>query len=194
MHSSFLFGVVVSTVSKIFLTHDRVGQGVKRQLTFINKMKKYLFSILSFEKLWHFMPLVLFLLYIPQAVVGIFIFRDAPAFELAGVMLLGLFTYLLIYFWLSKSKNLEYPSLAKLAFGEIFPAHYAIMTISVCYFMVILYAVLTSEKIALWEALSGASADDIAHAREALFKSRVGWEKILPYANAIFSSASLFFS
>lgn len=194
VHSSFLFEAVVSPVSKIFLTHDRVGQGVKWQLTSIKKMNKYLFSILNFEKLWRFMPLVLFLLYIPQAVVGIFIFRDAPAFELAGVMLLGLFTYLLIYFWLSKSKISEYPSLAKLAFGERFPSHYAIMTISVCYFVVILYAVLTSEKIALWEALSGASVDDIAYAREALFKSRVGWERSLAYVNAIFSSALMPFA
>jgi hypothetical protein len=157
-------------------------------------MNKYLFSILNFEKLWRFMPLILFLLYIPQAVVGVFIFRDAPAFELAGVMLLGIFTYSLIYFWLSKSKISEYPSHAKFAFGEGFSSHYAIMTISVCYFMVISYAVLTSEKIALWEALSGASADDIAYAREALFKSRVGWERSLAYANAIFSSALMPFA
>ena len=48
---------------------------------------------------------------------------------------------------------------------------------------------MTSEKIAIWEAFSGATAEDIAYAREALFKNRVGWEKILPYANAVFSSA-----
>lgn len=151
-------------------------------------MKKYLSSVIKFEQLWLFMPAMLFVLYVPQMVAGVFVFGDQPAYSLAGVIILGVATYFLIYGVLSKYKTPE-SWIVMLSMRNGLSSKYAVMAISVCYFTVISYAVFTSEKVALWEALSGASADDIAFAREALFKSRVGWERSLIYANAIFSSA-----
>lgn len=61
--------------------------------------------------------------------------------------------------------------------------------IYIFYLIFIVYVLITSEKIALLEALSGRSIDEIAFAREMLFKNRLGWEKSLIYVNAIFTSA-----
>ena len=45
VHSSFLFGAVASPASKIFLTHDRVGQGVKWQATYFLATISVLYSL-----------------------------------------------------------------------------------------------------------------------------------------------------
>jgi len=156
-------------------------------------MKKYIVSILKFEQMWVFMPILLVMLYVPQMVVGIFKFDDLPAYTLAAVIVLGLALYFLAYGSLSRYKAANLRSIARFKGIEL-PSEYAVLTISMCYFTVIAYALFTSGKIALWEALSGASADDIAFAREALFKNRVGWEKSLVYINSIFSSALMPFA
>ena len=151
------------------------------------------FSPLQFGNLWLFLPLLLLLLYGPQMLVGIFIFGDKAAYELVGVMTFGVIVYVSVCVGLSK---LNISS----TFAKSQPARLAISTdaavafIFVTYFFVIAYAVLTSERVALLEALSGASVDDIVFAREALFKNRVGWEKSLPYINAMLSSALMPFA
>lgn len=151
-------------------------------------MKKYFLSMYKFERLWLILPALLFILYVPQAIIGIYIFHDESAHELAGVVVLGLVVYIFTFSGLTRF-NIQKPScMKKLALKET-STDFVVMAITLGYFIVILYAVMTSEKVALWEALSGASADEIAFARESLFKFRLGWEKILPYANAAFSSA-----
>ena len=156
-------------------------------------IKKYIVSILKFEQMWVFMPVLIFMLYVPQIVVGIFKFGDLPAYTLAGVVTLGGLTYFLAYRVLSKYKAPVSRHIAHLMRNRL-SSQYAVMAISVFYFTMICYAIFTSGKVALWEALSGASADEIAFARETLFKSRFGWEKSLAYANAIFSSALMPFA
>ena len=148
---------------------------------------------MQFEWLWLFMPTMLILLYTPQMVVGIFKFGDLPAYTLAGVIILGLVLYLLAYGSLSCCKAEKFKSIARLTKIEL-PSEYVVLTISICYFAVIAYALFTSEKVAIWEALSGTSVDAIASAREALFKNRLGWEKSLVYVNAIFSTSLMPFS
>ena len=151
-------------------------------------MKKYIVSILKFENMWVFMPTLFLILYVPQMVVGILKFGDLTAYTLTGVIILGSATYFLAYRGLSKYKVPEFRNISHM-FRNGLLSQYAVISISVFYFAMIFYAILTSERVALWEALSGASADDIAFAREALFRNRFGWEKSLVYANAIFSSA-----
>lgn len=155
--------------------------------------RKYLVLPLCFEHLWLFLPALLFCLYVPQMFFGAFVFRDLPSFYLVAVVLLGFSAYLLVYFCLSRSKFFESKTFGFSFRGEVFSSH-ALTAIFVFYFALIAYLVFTSEKIALWEALSGASADDIARARESLLKNRVGWEKMLVYANAVFSSALMPFA
>jgi hypothetical protein len=156
-------------------------------------LEKYLSSILKFKQMWVFMPTLLFLLLAPQMVVGIFKFGDRPAYTLAGIVVLGFAAYLLTWRALAfiKIDNEKYNAWHS---KFIIPSRYAVLIISLCYFALIFYALITSQKIALWQALSGASADDIAFAREALFKNRFGWEKSLVYFNAIFSSALMPFA
>jgi hypothetical protein len=148
---------------------------------------------MKFEHLWLFMPAMLFVLYVPQMVAGIFIFGDLPAYKLSAVIILGISAYYLVYNILSRLKVPESWGIGLMGRTGS-SSQYVVIAISACYFLVIFYAVSTSEKVALWEALSGASADDIAYAREALFKGRSGWERSLIYANAIFSSALMPFA
>lgn len=156
-------------------------------------IKKYIVSIFKFEQIWVFAPVLIFMLYVPQMVVGIFKFGDLPAYTLAGVVTLGGVTCFIAYRVLSKYRAPVSRRIVHLMRNGL-PSQYFVMAISVFYFTMICYAISTSGKVALWEALSGASADDIAFAREALFKSRFGWEKSLVYANAIFSSALMPFA
>jgi hypothetical protein len=143
--------------------------------------------------MWLFLPLLLFVFYVPQVIVGVLRFDNVPAYSLAGVMALGLITYLIVFQVLVRYFNGKFPFQSALNRFEINSGP-AIIAISVGYFSLMAYALVTSEKIALWEVIKGSSVDDLAFAREALFKSRVGWEKGLIYANAIFSSALMPFA
>lgn len=156
-------------------------------------LNKYIFSLLRFEAMWLFLPALLFIFYVPQVFVGILKFNNVPAYSLAGVVALGLLAYVFVYLVFARSFTGRVGSRNLLRKFEINSGS-AIFAISLGYFSLMVYALVTSEKIALWEAIKGSSVDDLAFAREALFKSRLGWERGLIYANAIFSSALLPFA
>jgi len=143
--------------------------------------------------MWLFLPVLLFVFYIPQIFAGILKFDNLPSYSLAGVIVLGLLTYVLAYHVLALYFTFRVKNRELLNKFEI-NSEFAIYAISLGYFILMAYALTTSEKIALWEALKGSSVDDLAFAREALFKSRLGWERGLIYANAIFSSALMPFA
>ncbi|HEY8159935.1 MAG TPA: hypothetical protein VIF10_14650 [Methylobacter sp.] len=134
------------------------------------------------------MPIILFAIYIPQSVAGIYLFGDRSSFQVFFVIVLGLLIYSFTYVFLGHRNYLENKKWCNFNPRVSLSKYFAVIVLG-AYFAIILYAVLTSEKIALWEALRGASANDVALARESLFKTRTGWERLLPYANAVFSTA-----
>jgi hypothetical protein len=149
---------------------------------------KYLYLPLKFEHVWLFMPIILFAIYIPQSVAGIYLFGDRSSFQVFFVIVLGLLIYSFTYVFFGHRNYLENKKWCNFNPRVSLSKYFAVIVLG-AYFAIILYAVLTSEKIALWEALRGASANDVALARESLFKTRTGWERLLPYANAVFSTA-----
>lgn len=156
-------------------------------------MLNKLFAITQFKNIWLILPLLLAVLYIPQAIWGLHFFDDKYAVQLIVIVILGLLVYLGAFWTLRKVASASYsysPVIGSLGFVS----KYFVVLVSILYFLFIGYAISTAEKIAFLEALRDASVDEIAVAREALFKTRDGWEKILPYLNAILSSALMPFA
>jgi hypothetical protein len=149
---------------------------------------KYLYLPLRFEHVWLLMPILLLVIFIPESAAGIYLFRDRPSFQVFFVILLGLLIYCFSYVFGVRRNYLENKNWCNFNISVSASKYFSVIVLAT-YFTIILYAALTSEKIALWEAFRGASASDVALARESLFKSRIGWERLLPYANAVFSTA-----
>lgn len=147
----------------------------------------------QFKNIWLVLPSLLIVLYVPQALWGLHLFGDKSAMDLTLILMLGLLVYCGTYMALKKIEL--FPSYILTIGG---PAKgistYFVPVVTIIYFLLIGYVLLTAQKIALLEAFRGASADDITFARETLFKTRVGWEKTLPYLNAVFSSALMPFA
>ncbi|MGZ6298750.1 MAG: hypothetical protein ACXWM2_05135 [Parachlamydiaceae bacterium] len=134
------------------------------------------------------MPILLLVIFIPESAAGIYLFRDRPSFQVFFVIILGLLIYCFSYVFGVRRNYLENKNWCNFNLPVSVSKYFSVIVLGT-YFTIILYASLTSEKIALWEAFRGASANDVALARESLFKSRIGWERLLPYANAVFSTA-----
>jgi hypothetical protein len=149
---------------------------------------KYLYLPLKFEHVWLLMPILLLVIFIPESAAGIYLFRDRPSFQVFFVIILGLLIYCFSYVFGVRRNYLENTNWCNFNLPVSVSKYFSVIVLGT-YFTIILYAALTSEKIALWEAFRDASANDVALARESLFKSRIGWERLLPYANAVFSTA-----
>jgi hypothetical protein len=142
----------------------------------------------KFSSIWTFIPISYLFLFLPQLAIGVFYLGGSAAYELLKIIYVGLLAYFIGYkaikYFFSKRSHVNYrlPTLSKE--GVLF------FTIGIftAYFLVLLYAILTSEKVPLWEALSGATSLEIAESREMLFRSRVGGEKILIYLYSILTS------
>ena len=159
----------------------------------IKYMENKILALTQFRNNWLFLPFLLFFLYVPQAMWGLNIFGDNSARKLMLIIIFGIFVYCFTYLILRKINPFR---------SEILPidrstdhiSAYFVPVVSAIYFVLIAYVLLTAQKIALLEAFRGASVDDISAAREALFKARVGWERSLPYINALLSTALMPFA
>ena len=156
-------------------------------------MLNKLLAITQFKNIWLVLPLLLVVLYVPQALWGLHLFGDKSAEQLILIMMLGLLVYCGTYVVLKKVGPVS-SGILRVGDSTGFVSTYFVIFVSIFYFLLIGYVLLTVPKIALLEAFRGASQDDMAFAREALFKTRVGWEKVLPYLNAVFSSALMPFA
>jgi preprotein translocase subunit SecG len=156
-------------------------------------MKINLLSITQFKNLWLVMPFFLCVLYLPQAFWGLNYFGGKSAGLLIMIVFVGLIVYCVTRWVLNKIRPV--PSDIFSFFKE--PGRsstYFVLIVFVIYFLLVGYVLLTAQKIALVESFRGASVDDIALARESLFKSRIGWERILVYFNAVLSTALMPFA
>lgn len=147
-----------------------------------------IFSVVDLKHLWMFLPLLLVFLYGIQAVAGVLVYKNQAASQFVWILSLGIFTYVLTYLSLRKYL-VDLSGLERITSAYQLPTDRWIKAISGVYFLLMIYALASAEKVALWEAINGASSTDIAYAREVLFKTRVGWDRSLLYLNALFSTA-----
>ncbi len=156
-------------------------------------MLNKIFALTQFKNLWLVLPLLLAVLYAPQAMWGLHIFGDKAAVQLILIISLGLLVYFGTYLVLQKVEPIPFSEFSINRWNGL-ASTYFVALVSILYFSLIGYVLLTAEKIALLEALRDSSVEQIAFAREALFKTRLGWEKTLPYLNAILSTALMPFA
>jgi hypothetical protein len=125
---------------------------------------------------------------LPQSAIGVSYLGGNAAYELLKILYLGLFSYFIGY------KSFAYLLSKKICLNKF---QYNLnknivlvltLCIFVAYFSVLTYAILTAEKVPLWEALTGTTSLEVAQSREMLFHSRSGAEKILIYLYSILTS------
>ncbi|RYZ89930.1 MAG: hypothetical protein EOP04_05445, partial [Proteobacteria bacterium] len=145
------------------------------------------FRILKTRNIWVIPPLSLLLIYLLPGLYGPFYFQTTLAFQFLGILALSLVSYVFGYRALEKYDGGSWASSQyRLNWVKM---DWFIAVACLSYFAVFLFALFTSEKIAILEALRGADGETIAAARESMFKARSGPEKILAYLNAFCSSA-----
>lgn len=142
----------------------------------------------KFSSIYAFIPISYAVLFLPQSVIGIFYLGGNASYDLLKIFLLGLAAYFISY---QVIKNFHLKN-CHINFGVTSLSNKNIfITTSIIfafYFFVIVYAVLTSNKVPLWLALCDATSLEIAQSREMLFHSREGWEKILIYLYSVLTS------
>lgn len=153
------------------------------------KIFERLFAPARFEYLW-LVPLIgILVIYAPGSIIGLLMFHDQAALTLSGILLLGALVYLFGYLMIGRKLSLN--TLAGLSDRVKMNADFWKGAIVIVYFLMIAYTAISAPKIALFEALRGASASEISIARQMLFVTRVGPERILVYLNAFLSSVFL---
>jgi hypothetical protein len=144
-------------------------------------------NFFKFENISFFLPFLVVILYVPQSIYGIYLFQDNASESIFKVILTGLTAYIFSILIFCQYKK-------KCKLIEIFKINTDILIILISgfYFLIVIYAFITAERIAILESLlGGRSTEELAFAREALFKTRHGWEKLLPYINSMFTTAFL---
>lgn len=142
---------------------------------------------LKFHNSWLFIPITMIAIYGFQSIFALYYLGGKESTDVISIFCIGFLGYSIFNRFISKikSKN-DSQNFNQGTFRYLF---FWILFIAAAYSIVIIYALLTAEKIALWEALKGATAIEIAQAREMLFRAREGNARVLPYMNAILSTA-----
>jgi hypothetical protein len=142
-----------------------------------------------FERIWLFLPLLIFFVYGPQSVIGFYYLGGSAATYVFAILIVGALSYSLTYLVLSNTK-IEDSFLLRFRYDlSVNTLTLILHIVSVVYFVLILYIALSAEKIALWEALTGkATRTEIIEAREMFFRNREGLARALPYVFTLFTS------
>lgn len=145
-----------------------------------------LYALLSFKKMHWFLPVLIFVLYVPQSLIGVMFFHPFigdTGWLFVVMLLLSLSVYVGTYTFIGRREvgvrldryAIEVNSGAVIRF------------IVIPYVLMYSYVLFTTEAVPLWEAIHGACASDLAIYREGLFRTRVGVEAIFNYVNSIFT-------
>ena len=140
---------------------------------------------LKFQNIWLFIPTLTIIFFGIQSIVGLFYLGGSASWQVIWIILVGILSYITAY-WFFKSSNRYKPTPFFISSTGI---ERALIIIAVAYFTLILYLCATVEKIAILDALQGATALEISESREMFFRTRSGVEKSLVYIFTIFSSA-----
>lgn len=143
-------------------------------------------SLLTFKKMHWFLPVLLVALYIPQSVVGILYFEHFngdTGWLFIEMLLLSLGVYFgTVRLLLRVELRAQLNKLSTAVSSQML-----IWVIVIPYSLMYMYVVLTAKSVPLWEAMHGACQSDLAIYREELFRTRIGLESLLNYANSIFT-------
>ena len=77
-------------------------------------MKNKILAVTQFKNLWLILPLLLFVLYVPQTIWGLHVFGDKAAVQLTLIIILGLVTYCITYLALLKI-NINPPGILRIS-------------------------------------------------------------------------------
>lgn len=144
-------------------------------------------KLLKFENMHHFPMVVIFCMYMPQAVYGLYRFQNQNSLYLIGLIIVSFTAYYLSYYYLFNAHVFDrlVNNRIRVPFSFV-----SFATISLtAYTLLIAYTAATAEDIALLAALQGGSIDRIAYARELFLRTRVGPEVALRYLYAIMASS-----
>lgn len=145
-------------------------------------------NFLIFPNIWLFLPFLILMLYIPQSVYGIIVFNDIASVLLLKIFIVGLINYIATVLLLNKLLNNRI-FIGNIKIKKITSKYKFSIYIYFIYFLLIIYACATVEKIGLIESLKGASTEDLSLARESFFKLREGIDRYLIYLFAILSTS-----
>ena len=140
----------------------------------------------SFGKVEIFLPCLMIIFFGFQSFAGIAFLGGRAAYEFLAILALGMVGYWMAIKAGDKYFKINRNFLAQERSDGFFI--FCVSSISFLYFSVVLIALVTAEKVALWEALRGATSFEIAQAREMLFRSRSDGRSLL-YLSSILSSA-----
>jgi hypothetical protein len=149
---------------------------------------KNILRFFNFQYLWLFFPFIILTLFVIQGIVGFLIYRDFSSIQFLLILILGISTYFISHFVITKHLNKSFGFFKATGKYQL-TLDFWVILISLIYFSIVIYALISSEKIALLESFKGATNFDMAIAREGLFKSRSGWEMSLKYFNSVLSTA-----
>ena len=145
-----------------------------------------MFRLFYFKNLY-LLPIVCTLLfYCIPSILAILFNGNSLAPDLLLISLLSIFSYFVSYKLLCVS---GFSSLFLSAKKFRISWEFLSLFIVIVYFLIIVYASITSPGLALVEAIKGATISDLSELREEFLRTRVGWEKILLYIYTICISA-----
>ena len=143
---------------------------------------------LKFSSIWSFLPTAYLFIFLPQSVIGIFYLSGNASIVVLKVFCVGIIAYLVGYaitrILLNKKSSINY-CLFYLNDKKIF---FITVFFFAVYLLLLLYVTMTVENIPLWVALGGGTSLEITESREMLFRTRIGWEKVLIYFFSILTS------
>jgi hypothetical protein len=143
-------------------------------------------TLLSFRNMHWFLPMLLVVFYVPQSIVGVLYFdhfNGNTGWVFIEMLLLSLSVYVATVLLL---RRMEFRAQLDKR-SVVVNSQLLIWVIVVPYLLMYLYVVVTAKSVPLWEALQGACSSDLALYREELFRTRIGLESLLNYANSIFT-------
>ena len=123
-----------------------------------------------------------------QSIVGFLYLETSFATEVTQILFLGALSYLIAYRALRVKDFRNAPFINKLIMSDS-ALKIMILSTSCLYFLVFAFAVISAEKVALFEVFKGATALEIVESREMFLRAREGSYKLLIYAFSILSSA-----
>ncbi len=145
-------------------------------------------NFLKFNNIWLFLPFLIVALYVPQACYGAIVFNGNTSKLVLSILVYGLFYYLIFTLFLIKffKKNkTDFKKFYSIKLNQ----NLIQFSVYFIYSIIIIYVCVTVEKIALIEAVKGASSESLSFARESLFKSREGLESYLIYIYSILTTS-----
>lgn len=141
---------------------------------------------------WIHLPVALILaIYLPAALLGMFVFGDSPANTVVALLGVFVLSYYFACFLAVRAMEIHDAAWAHAGFHWDVPWRPLAWGAALIYLVTIVVTCLTAPSVPLFAALTGASKFEIAQARAGFLVNRVGDEALLRYIAVIFGRAIL---